>query len=349
MSNIRVDVGYTIHDGSELKFRSPASCSAITGLIVYYPGTNGNITSNVFALADAHGNNVGDIDHLFAENVVVKVILDVTTGMAFVQNADTNAYIEDTFLKKTGGTVNGEFKVGANGVTIWESTYEGGNLRLKPPADKTADYWEMDAYDGNLRFHTQKNATDPDGAGSKTALKLNTDGSISVGNISKTLSNLGALPTAGGTMNGAINMNGKIIHGLPDVTGKDQPVTLNYLEPRYWNSGQVWNNAAGSSNFGAQKVSVNLSAYGAVLIFFKHAHETGFVSEFGIKNQKSVVTRGGFTAKDGKYYIATYRDFSVSDSGVTFSAGFASQNNADATEQNWALIPFLILGLRGLS
>ena len=94
MSNIRVDVDYTIKDGTELKFRAPVDCSQITGLIVYYPGADGNTVSKVFALSDAHGNNVGDIDHLFAEDVVVKVILDVTKGMAFVQNADTNAYLE---------------------------------------------------------------------------------------------------------------------------------------------------------------------------------------------------------------------------------------------------------------
>ena len=97
MANIRVDVGYAIHDGSELKFRSPVDCSAITGLIVHYPGEDGILTSQAFVFADAHGNNVGVIDHLFAENVVVKVILDVTTSMAFVQNADTNAYLEGRF------------------------------------------------------------------------------------------------------------------------------------------------------------------------------------------------------------------------------------------------------------
>ena len=102
MSNIRVDVDYTIKDGTELKFRSPVDCSQITGLIVYYPGTDGNTVSMVFALSDAHGNNVGDIDHLFAEDVVVKVILDVTKGMAFVQNADTNAYLENKFDTKAG-------------------------------------------------------------------------------------------------------------------------------------------------------------------------------------------------------------------------------------------------------
>lgn len=130
MSNIRVDVGYTIHDGSELKFRSPVSCSAITGLIVYYPGTDGNITSKVFALADAHGNNVGDIDHLFAENVVVKVILDVTTGMAFVQNADTNAYLEAQLASKRPNTwMPTSVDVGA-APAIEDATYAGCYYRM---------------------------------------------------------------------------------------------------------------------------------------------------------------------------------------------------------------------------
>ena len=90
--NIRVDLNAPIRDGTEVVFRSPVDCSQITGLIVYYNGE-----SKEFAFADAHGNNVGDIDHLFAENVVVKVILDPETSMAFVQNADTNAYLEGKF------------------------------------------------------------------------------------------------------------------------------------------------------------------------------------------------------------------------------------------------------------
>ena len=96
--NIRVDLNYPIKDGTEVVFRSPVDCSQVTGLIVYY-NEDGNILSKEFAFADAHGNNVGDIDHLFAENVVVKVILDVTTSMAFVQNADTNAYLEGRFAE----------------------------------------------------------------------------------------------------------------------------------------------------------------------------------------------------------------------------------------------------------
>lgn len=96
--NIRVDLNTPIKDGTEVIFRSPVDCSQVTGLIVYY-NNNGNTASREFAFADAHGNNVGDIDHLFAENVAVKVILDVTTSMAFVQNADTNAYLEGRFAE----------------------------------------------------------------------------------------------------------------------------------------------------------------------------------------------------------------------------------------------------------
>ena len=94
MSNIRVDLGTPIKNGMEVVFRSPVDCSQVTGLIVYYNGG-----SQEFMFADAHGENVGIIDHLFAENVAVKVILDVTTGMAFVQNADTNTYLEGRFAK----------------------------------------------------------------------------------------------------------------------------------------------------------------------------------------------------------------------------------------------------------
>ena len=97
--DIRVDLkNVSIADGSEVVFRSPADCSQVTGMVVYHADGK-----TEFSFADAHGNNVGDIDHLFAENAVVKVILDVSAGMAFVQNADTNAYIEGTFVKSVNG------------------------------------------------------------------------------------------------------------------------------------------------------------------------------------------------------------------------------------------------------
>jgi hypothetical protein len=98
MVNIRVDSPIEIFDGQPLTFKSPVDCSQITGLKVYYPQGD-TTTSKVFQFADAHGNNVGDID-LFASNVLVKVILDVDASKAYVQNADTNAYLEGRFDTK---------------------------------------------------------------------------------------------------------------------------------------------------------------------------------------------------------------------------------------------------------
>lgn len=97
MSNIRIDLDTTIFDGQSLTFKSPCDCSDITGLIIYYPGVDGVQVSQQFSFTDAHGHNVGNIDELFAEDVLVKIILDTTTYKAFVQNADTNAYLEGKF------------------------------------------------------------------------------------------------------------------------------------------------------------------------------------------------------------------------------------------------------------
>lgn len=98
MAYIRVDLRMTMFNGQAVTFKSPASCSGIEGLKIYYPAADGTTTSKTFALADAHGNNVGSID-LFAANVIVKVILDTETSMAFVQNADTNSYLEGRFTE----------------------------------------------------------------------------------------------------------------------------------------------------------------------------------------------------------------------------------------------------------
>lgn len=103
MSNIRVDMSLTIFDGAEVTFKSPCDCSAVTGLRVYYPNEFGETLSKDFAFVDAHGNDVTNINELFLENVMVKVVLDCTRGNAFVQNADTNSYIEGQFaaIRKT--------------------------------------------------------------------------------------------------------------------------------------------------------------------------------------------------------------------------------------------------------
>ena len=99
MSNIRVDVTYTIKDGSEVTFKSPCDCSEVTGLIVYYPSETGETVSQEFSYADAHKNDVSELSELFKADVIVKVLLDTVNHKAYVQNADTNAYLEGRFAE----------------------------------------------------------------------------------------------------------------------------------------------------------------------------------------------------------------------------------------------------------
>jgi hypothetical protein len=100
MANIRIDLEATLINGQALTFKSPADCSQVTGLIIYYPEGD-TTTSNVFKFVDAHGVDVGSgTISLFAENVLVKVILDTDSGKAYVQNADTNAYLEGKLAEK---------------------------------------------------------------------------------------------------------------------------------------------------------------------------------------------------------------------------------------------------------
>lgn len=100
MANIRIDLEATVINGQALTFKSPADCSQVTGLIIYYPDGN-TTTSKVFKFVDAHGVDVGSgTISLFAANVLVKVILDTDSGKAYVQNADTNAYLEGKLAEK---------------------------------------------------------------------------------------------------------------------------------------------------------------------------------------------------------------------------------------------------------
>lgn len=100
MANIRIDLEATVINGQALTFKSPTDCSQVTGLVIYYPVGN-TTTSKVFKFVDAHGVDVGSgTISIFAENVLVKVVLDTDHGKAYVQNADTNAYLEGQFALK---------------------------------------------------------------------------------------------------------------------------------------------------------------------------------------------------------------------------------------------------------
>jgi hypothetical protein len=94
---IRVDLNHFIENGSGIKFKAPVNCTEVTRLQVVYPSDTGDTTAKTFTFADANGNDVGEISNLFAADAIVKVLLDTDANAAFVQNADTNAYLEEQF------------------------------------------------------------------------------------------------------------------------------------------------------------------------------------------------------------------------------------------------------------
>lgn len=97
MANIKIVLDYTIIDGQPLSFKAPCDCTAVTGIKVEYPDGD-STTSAVFSFADAHGTVLTGIGNLFAKGAMVRVILDTVEKKAYIQNADTNSYIEETFV-----------------------------------------------------------------------------------------------------------------------------------------------------------------------------------------------------------------------------------------------------------
>lgn len=99
MAYIKVEVGHTIKNGSKVAFKAPCDCNEVVGLKVYFPTDNGIRTYQTFLFTDAHGNNLTGIGHLFAEGAIVKAILSLDTSRAYLQNADTNKYLEGKFTE----------------------------------------------------------------------------------------------------------------------------------------------------------------------------------------------------------------------------------------------------------
>ena len=237
MANIRVDLTHTIYDGEEIKFRTPVDCSQITGLIVYYH-EYGSQTSKVFKLTDAHGNNVGEVDHLFASDVVVKVVLDISTSKAYVQNADTNAYLEDRFsthLWRENETVNvGDVRYldGRENSGYVLECVEAGTTGNKQPVFSSADLdnaTDLEYFSGTLPIaHGGTGATTVAGARNNLGLG-NTTGALPIANggtgatnSKEAINNLHSVGVfSRSDMGNTVNIDDPNVNGLFEVRGDE--------------------------------------------------------------------------------------------------------------------------------
>lgn len=101
MANIKITIDGALMDGHKVTFKAPCDCTEIEKLDVRYV-QNGSQVSKIFTMKDANGNALDTLSNLFTAGAYVRVILDSANGFAYLQNPDTNGYLENKFKKIDG-------------------------------------------------------------------------------------------------------------------------------------------------------------------------------------------------------------------------------------------------------
>lgn len=174
MANIKIELGHPIIDGMPLSFRAPCNCNDVTGLkVIYHVGEDTFFV--VFSFADAHGNNLKDLTNLFAAGAMVRVVLDTANAKAFIQNADTNAYLEGKFSEAMNAAA------AAKNVADAAKTAAGSAQTSANAANTAAGNAQTTANTANTTANAAKRTADA------------------------------ALPKSGGTITGSVTFGGNII------------------------------------------------------------------------------------------------------------------------------------------
>lgn len=138
MANVKVVSERPLFDGMAITFKTPCECSAVEGLTVSY-----HDAPQSFVFRDAHGNDLTGIGNLFEEGTYVQAILDTVNGYAYLQNADTNGYLEH-YLPKESKDYPGCFYRIVNGQEQW----------INPPMIPYKCYATTERYNGKVVWVT---------------------------------------------------------------------------------------------------------------------------------------------------------------------------------------------------
>jgi hypothetical protein len=104
MAKIKITIDGPLMDGHHVTFKAPCDCTSVESLNVYYV-KNGSQASRLFTMKDAHGNDLTGLGNLFVAGAYVHVILDTNKNAAYLQNADTNGYLEDRINRQFDGEI----------------------------------------------------------------------------------------------------------------------------------------------------------------------------------------------------------------------------------------------------
>ena len=95
MASIEHSLNHPLRDGESIKFKANCSSSEATDLKIIYPtDDDGTLETETFVFKDAHGNDLSRMADVFLAGAYVEVITDTSEKAAFIQNGDTNGYLE---------------------------------------------------------------------------------------------------------------------------------------------------------------------------------------------------------------------------------------------------------------
>lgn len=219
--------------GQIVTFTAPCDCKDVThGLAI-----NGEI----YTVCDAAGNCVTGVGGAWCKGVQVSVILDCTAKKAYIQNADTNAYLEGRFNAIDGRKINGKElrgdielsaeDVGARPADWMPTAEEVGAL----PSDWLSSDWMPTAEEVGARPADWMPTAEEVGArsadwmpsaeevGARPADWMPTAADVGAraDTWMPTATQVGALPTSGGTMTGTVTLK-----GIKLTSGVDYGTTL---------------------------------------------------------------------------------------------------------------------------
>lgn len=112
MAKVKVQLDGVLMDGQNVTFKAPCACTEIDGLTVSYVTRENSkyVEHSVdFTFRDAHNTDLTNLGNLFDAGAYVKVILDTNNKYAFIQNADTNGYLESKIPSIQFGNANATY------------------------------------------------------------------------------------------------------------------------------------------------------------------------------------------------------------------------------------------------
>lgn len=120
MADVKITLNTPIYDGMPITFKAPCDCTEVAGIQVQHLTETGKTQTTAFDIKDAHGVSVSGLGNLFMQGAYVRAILDTRTYAAYIQNADTNSYVEKKLLPTLSANEAGRvLMVSAQGAAVW--------------------------------------------------------------------------------------------------------------------------------------------------------------------------------------------------------------------------------------